>query len=157
MPTESTEDRTLFWNKLKSEIPAFLYYLSNWIIPEELLFPKIEAARYGFKNFHHPDVLREIDSLSPEYRLLNIIDKEIFDAEIPFTWTGTAEDLEVKLTSQGDMQHESRKLLSWGNAAGTYLSRLSKKYPSRFIQKRTNSSRTWEIKHPSTEDLKGDA
>jgi hypothetical protein len=157
MFSESNEERILFLKQLKSEIPAFLYYLSNWKIPEELRLPKKEAARYGFKKFHHPDVLREIDALSPEYRLLNIIDKEIFGFEIPFTWTGTAEDLEVKLTSQGDMQHESRKLLSWGNAAGTYLARLSKKYPDRFVQKRTNSSRTWIIEPPQPEDQEGDA
>ncbi len=157
MTTESTEDRVKFWNTLKSEIPAFLYYLANWKIPDELRFPEIEARRYGFKNFHHPEVLREIDALSPEYRLLNIIDKEIFGIEIPMTWSGTAEDLEVRLTSQGDMQHESRKLLSWGNAAGTYLSRLAKKYPDRFVQKRTNSSRTWQIEPPCQEWQKGDA
>jgi hypothetical protein len=156
MPSESSDERDAFMKQIKSEIPAFIYYLCNWKIPEELLFPKKDAARYGVKKFHHPDVLREIDSLSPEYRLLNIIDKEIFGDEPLFTWTGTAEDLEVKLTSQGNMQHESRKLLSWNNAVGTYLGRLAKKYPDRFIQKRTEHARSWTIEPPQTIGLQND-
>jgi len=157
MPSESNEERVAFFKQLKSEIPAFLYYLSTWKIPEELRFPKLDAARYGFKFFHHPDVLCEIDALSPEHRLLNIINKEMFSDEIPFAWAGTAEDLEVLLTSKGDMQYESRKLLSWSNAAGTYLGRLAKKFPERFKQKRTEHSRTWTIEPPATQIMTADS
>ncbi|MFA5151118.1 MAG: hypothetical protein WC554_01015 [Clostridia bacterium] len=144
MPSETNEERTAFWNTLVSELPAFVNFLSQWQIPEE-----IRSRRYGITHFHHNDILHEIDALSPEFRLLAIIDKDIFGEAIPTTWTGTAEDLETHLTTKGDMQYESRKLLSWSNACGTYLGRLAKKYPLRFAQKRTMKNRIWTIE-PAT-------
>jgi hypothetical protein len=144
MPTGTDAERDAFWNQLVSELPAFIDYLYNWKIPESL-----QKDRYGIIHFHHPEILREIDALSPEFRLLAIIDKEIFGVEIPYTWTGTATDLEAKLTSKGDFQYESKKLLSWGNATGTYLSRLARKFPDRFSQKHTERSRTWTIEPPT--------
>jgi hypothetical protein len=143
MPTDTNEARSAFWNTLISELPAFLYYLTKLEIPKEIKHP-----RYGISHFHHPTLLQEIDALSPEFRLLSIIDKDVFGTELPVTWTGTAEDLEVFLTTKGTFQYESRKLLSWNNATGTYLGRLAKKYPSRFSQERSNVKRVWTIDPP---------
>jgi len=140
MPTGTNAERDLFWNQLMSELPAFLDYLVNWEIPEEL-----KKARYGISHFHHPVLLREIDALSPEFRLLAIIDKDLFGNELSSTWLGTSEDLEVFLTQKGNYQYETRKLLSWNNACGTYLGRLSKKYPARFVKKHTEKGYTWTI------------
>jgi hypothetical protein len=140
MSTSTVEDRELFWNQLLSELPAFINFLTQWKIPDNL-----RGDRYGIVHFHHPVLLREIDALSPEFRLLSIIDKVLFENDLSMTWTGTAEDLEVKLTTEGSFQHETRKLLSWNNACGTYLGRLSKKYPERFIQNRTEKNRRWII------------
>jgi hypothetical protein len=148
MQSKTNDERIAFWKQLESELPAFLYYLCQWQIPENIRQSK-ESQRYGIDKMHHINILREIDALSPEFRLLSIIDKEIFGEPIPTTWIGTSEDLEVKLTSNGDMQHESRKLLSWGNATGTYLGRLAKKFPGRFTQKHTERSRIWTIEPPA--------
>jgi hypothetical protein len=152
MPTATTADRTAFWAQLVSEIPAFLHFLSTFSIPAAL-----SSERYGVTHFHHNDILREIDALSPEYRLMMIIDKELFSALIPATWTGTAEELETRLTNEGGFQYESRKLLSWANAAGTYLGRLAHKYPERFHQIRTTSRRRWTITPPADEPAPADA
>ena len=142
MPTKTVEERSAFWQLLISEIPAFMDHLCKWKIATEL-----SSERYGVTHFHHPDLLQEIDALSPEYRLLMIINKELFGDIAPMSdWTGTAEDLESRLTGEGAFQHESRKLLSWANAAGTYLARLSKKYPDRVTYERTKHRRTWTIK-----------
>jgi hypothetical protein len=143
MPSGTNEERDKFWNQLLSELPSFLHYLRQWQIPDDL-----KKDRYGINFFHHPAILQEIDALSPEFRLLNIIDKDVFGGELPSTWTGTAEDLEVFLTTKGAFQYETRKLLNWNNAAGTYLGRLAKKYPERFSQKHTNKSRIWTIETP---------
>lgn len=148
MPSESNEERAIFWKQLLSELPAFLHFLCNWKIPAEIRTSQ-DARRYGIDKMHHADILREIDALSPEFRLLAIIDKDIFGEVIPTTWTGTSEELEVFLTAKGNMQYESRKLLSWNNACGTYLGRLSKKFPERFTQKHTERSRLWTIEPPT--------
>jgi len=140
MPSSTADERTTFWNQLTSELPAFIDFLVKWQIPEAL-----KSRRYGITHFHHPDLLQEIDALAPEYRLLMIINKELFGTEPAFAWSGTAEDLESKLTSTGGFQYESRKLLSWGNAVGTYLGRLAKKYPERVTQSRTERQRLWTI------------
>ena len=36
MGTETNEEREAFWEKLVSELPAFVYYIMNWEIPNEL-------------------------------------------------------------------------------------------------------------------------
>ena len=140
MPAGTTAERSAFWGKLMAELPCFLDYLCKWQIPDEL-----KQDRYGISFFHHPALLREIDALSPEFRLLNIIDKDVFNTELACAWTGTAEDLEVFLTTKGAFQYETRKLLSWNNACGTYLGRLAKKYPARFIKKHTEKNYIWTI------------
>ena len=144
MPTATHEERGEFWKCIVSEIPAFLYVLSQWQIPEEL-----RSERYGITHFHHPDILREIDALAPEYRLSVIIDNELFSGPCVPTWKGTAEDLEMRLTNHGEYQHEARKLLNWNNSTGTYLGRLAKKYPVRYSRDRTNTRREWIICPPS--------
>ncbi len=140
MPAGTTAERSAFWGKLMAELPCFLDYLCKWQIPDEL-----KQDRYGISFFHHPALLREIDALSPEFRLLNIINKDVFNTELACAWTGTAEDLEVFLTTKGAFQYETRKLLSWNNACGTYLGRLAKKYPARFIKKHTEKNYIWTI------------
>ena len=80
-----------------------------------------------------------------------IINKVLFDDELSLAWSGTAEDLQIKLTADNDYSYDARKLLSWSNAAGTYLGRLAKKYPSRFSLTRTQTSRSWTIEPPPVE------
>jgi len=144
MKTGTQDERSTFWNQIVSEIPAFLDFLCKWQIP-----PELSSQRYGITHFQHHNILQEIDAFAPEYRLLTFINKELFGSMGDLEWTGTSEDLESRLTGEGGFQHESRKLLSWSNAAGTYLARLAKKYPDRVIYERTNHSRSWIIKPPA--------
>ena len=146
MPSETSEERAAFWAQLMAEVPAFLDYLVNWNIPQ-----KLRSQRYGVAHWHHPDLLSEIDSFAPEYRLLTIIDRVLFGGELSLTWTGSAEDLQIKLTADNDYSYDARKLLSWSNAAGTYLGRLAKKHPGRFSLTRTQTSRSWTIEPPREE------
>ncbi len=36
MRTETNEEREAFWEKLVSELPAFVYFIINWEIPNKL-------------------------------------------------------------------------------------------------------------------------
>jgi hypothetical protein len=137
-PTNTMAERKAYWNKLVSEIPAFLAFLSDFQIPADMV-----SDRFGIKHFHHPDLLVEIDALAPESRLLSIIDAcSVFDFE--GKWKGSAEELEFQLM-KSDARLEVQKMLGFQNACGTYLGRLEKKYPQRVQQHRTGQKREWII------------
>lgn len=123
MPTDTNEARAAFWDALMAELPAFIGYLLHWKIPEPLRCP-----RFGVTTFHHPDILCAIDGISPESRLLSLIDAVVF-ADKSMTdgpLVMTAEELESKLTSSS-MGLQARLLLNWNPACGTYLGRLATK------------------------------
>lgn len=143
MPTITEEERAAFWNKLLTELPAFLHFLTSWEIPQELL-----SRRFGITHFHHPELLAAIDTLAPEYRLLSLIDRELFAAYAGEIWKGKAEDLERFLCNDDSpCRVEARKLFSFNTACAVYLGRLQKKHPHRVEYHRTGSTRSWTI-HP---------
>ena len=143
MPTATLEQRTEFWQRLEGELPAFLDYLTRWEIPSEL-----RSERFGITHFHHPEILQAIDNLAPEFRLLRLIDDELFDDvyEAGPRWEGSAEQLERRLCGDDSKcRHEARKLFTFNTACGVYLSRLAKKHPERFEGIRSSKARTWRI------------
>lgn len=143
MPTTQHAERSVFWKTLVSELPAFIAYLASFHIDSAL-----SSSRYGITHFHHPDILREIDSLAPECRMDTLINAELFSSELPLPWTGTAPALETRLATEGKFQHEARRLFTWNTACGVYLSRLSRKYPDRYSESRTKTARVWTIQPP---------
>lgn len=144
LPSVTSEERTALRNALQAELPAFLDFFLDFEIPEE-----IRGTRYGVKEYHHPDILEVLNALSPEQRLMDIIDACLFQFNLPGPLKGTAVDLERELTDDTcSMRREAGKLFNFHNAAATYLARLVNKEPTRFRQHRTNSKRLWEITPP---------
>lgn len=142
METESFDGRQAFYSKLMEEIPCYLYWLKNsWRIPDTL-----RCQRFGIKSWMHPGLLESIDAMSPEIRLLNLIDDTLF--KDPDVFNGhidcTAVELEKQLLAS-EWSHEAKRILSWNNACGTYLGRLAQKKPHRVTFARTESKRTWTI------------
>src|SRR5437763_4761724 len=100
MPTAEQHELEAFWNTLVSQLPAFINFLLNWQIPEEL-----RDGRFGIKTWHHPELLAALDALAPETRLLALIDEVIFEndqigdsltvAGMKSAWKGKAEKLEA--------------------------------------------------------------
>src|SRR5260370_42298105 len=119
MPSENLDEREAFWNKLKSELPAFLSFLTNWSVPEQL-----RHSRYGIKTWQHPQLLAALDALAPETRLLVLIDEVLFTPQtvgagrsVPDEiWQGTAEQLEA-LLGLSNFGQQARRLLSGPNAS----------------------------------------
>ena len=99
MPTQTIEQRRAFWGLLMAELPAFLHFLTEWEIPEHL-----RSERFGIAHYHDPDILREIDALAPEFKLLSLIDTAIF-LDGSNEWTGTSEELERMLTADEGAKH----------------------------------------------------
>jgi hypothetical protein len=141
MPTATGEQRKLFMQKIKGELPAFLAHLIAWKIPADLV-----CERFGIRHFHHPEILQAIDTLSPEFRLLALIDSEIFDNPITSEWSGTAEELERRLcSSESRCRSEAQRLLTYNTACGVFLGRLLKKVGERITFQRHRDRRIWTI------------
>lgn len=146
MPSETIEQRDAFWNTLVGELPAFIHHLNQWQIPDAL-----RCNRFAVKNFLHPELLEAIDGMSPEYRLLALIDQVLF-SDSPFDtnpFEMTAQELERKLISNSDTAFEARRLFNWSNASGTYLGRIASKKPNRVESQRSKTLRKWLIFPPS--------
>ncbi len=143
MPTGQLGARQAFMATLISELPQFLHLLENYRIP-----PAMQSERFGIKHFQHPALLSALSEMSPEMRLLGLIDLAMEERDAVGAWTGTATELE-RMLLECKSNHEARRLLDWNNATGTYLGRLAKKVPHRVKAERTNSARQWKIT-PST-------
>ena len=143
MPTDTNEQRAAFMAKLQGELPAFVHYLTTWTIPENL-----RSSRFGIVHYHHPQLVDAINTLSPEQKLLMLLDGELFTTPAAGAWHGTAAALEIRLTgADSRCAHEARKLCSWPSACGVYLGRLAKQMPERVANDRGRDSRDWTI-HP---------
>jgi hypothetical protein len=143
LSTVENEEWQMFWRTLIAELPAFLHFLVNWTIPDELRHP-----RFGVKAWQHPRLLGALDALAPETRLLGLIDEVIFEVTSVGTdaWRGRAEQLERLLCDvYSPWSNEARRLLSWSSATGTYLGRLAHKHPDRVKAERTGDARNWII------------
>ncbi len=114
------------WTMLLTELAWFVHWLMNTFELDETLFD----TRFGVMNWHHPDLVEGVDSLAPEFRLLDMIyqREELFDAE--GKWTGTARELEVALKAQQTLtEREAYDLLRGPNSIGRYLGKLTSKRP----------------------------
>jgi len=144
MRTATLEQRKVFWQRLIDELPPFLDLLLQWEIPSELI-----SERFGITHFHHPEILQAIHNLAPEYRLLRLIEDELFESKAANPWEGRAEQLERRLCADDSKcRNEARKLFTFNTACGVYLARLHKKYPHRFKPNHARDGNRWTINPP---------
>jgi hypothetical protein len=81
MPTVTNDERRAFSNRLQSELPAFVHFLTTWEIP-----PALVSSRFGVAHFHHPELVEAINSLAPEQKLLNLLEVELFPTPAFDAW-----------------------------------------------------------------------
>ena len=141
-------DRAKTWSEFKAELPAFVWFLMN-----EFTIPKnMRSARYGVAAYQSKALADELTALSPESRLMNLMDEVFFTKENRREWTsdcqGTTEQLERWLR-QSHFGNAVDKLLYFSSAAGVYLQRLEKKHPERVKASRKLGRATWTISPPS--------
>lgn len=140
-------DRTRFWNAIKTELPAFLWWLMN-----EFEIPKSERCpRFGVKSFHNEELLAVLTDMSPEHRLLSLIDEVHFahikDKKECAPIAGSTEQIERTLR-QSAFCFAVEKLLYFSSACGVYLQRLEKQCADRVTATRKNGKAYWQIKAP---------
>jgi hypothetical protein len=152
MPTETSAEKEAFWEVLKSELPAFLWWLENsFAIPKAL-----ESSRFGIIDFHHPELLAALDELSPSHALEELIDQAKVWGAVDDFWEGTALELRSALLNDERTRRDAEHLLNWTNAAGQYLGDLQKKSPDRYQSRKTSTKIIWIIyarNHSSSEPL----
>ena len=146
--TDTGAEHALLWEKLTSEIPAFLYYLENLRVDEGEVGPlskldRDEKSSFGFVAHRSLEVLDALDRETHESKLLLLIDRVIFRDYSKKEVLLQSVDLEMTLTSDQTFGASARKLLWWDGACGVLLGKLKDK--GRVELKRTNSLRQWRI------------
>jgi hypothetical protein len=159
MPTGTSASDEAFWKKLVSELPAFLHYLEGWQVPDECM-----DGRYGIAAYQHPDIVQKLEQTTPELRLLELIDRQLFSRHDQISlaereeWEGSAMDLEGRLTNpHSSVLFEARKLFTWQNSCGTYLGRLAdsqnEHIAGRIVSRKHNGQAIWTIQPPRLPEL----
>lgn len=146
------DDYAAWWTRLEAELPTLEAELRQWKLPESL-----RCRRFGNVTAHHPELLEALHGVSPEQRLLEVIDATLFavdeDGLLPTgSKTFTSESLE-KALRDGPFGFAASKLADqFPGAIGTYLGRLKARFPER-LDKRLKSGRAhWTIKAPAVKD-----
>jgi hypothetical protein len=152
-PAQVDADRKKAWETLTSQLPALAWNLEKMRIPKPKLCP-----RFGFLAYQNPELFEVVSEISPETRLLNLINSVLFSqlpGESPSHWRkrqedepefkGQAIELERRLRASS-FSFAVEKLLSFPGACGTYLARLASKFPTRFSKARSRGENLWTIK-----------
>ena len=155
MPTRTLAEQEAFREKIIEELPAFLFWLlEEFEVPESL-----HDSRYGVRAFHHPYICEILSEQAPETRIWEIIESVNLEGPAFTTdqssgirqWTGTALKLENDLRFSS-YEEEVKRLCQYPSAMGTYLGRLSTKFPDRVRKQRTAEQRSWVITFPCDGD-----
>ena len=144
MPTETADEQERFWDRLMSELPAFVHFLRwEFTIPEA-----IRSNRFGVLEYAHPDLLQALDELAPQTKFLQLVDRHLFGGTVPQPWEGTASELEQELraAAQG-VAKQAGELLNYHTACGAFLGRLKAKI-DRITDRRSGNDRIWRIEPP---------
>jgi hypothetical protein len=121
LPEHIARNRDAISTIVEKELPAFLFKLEGRERPEAY-------DRVGrLKCFWNPQILGDLNELSNEYQLLQLIKMEEEASPDNFNKPMYAAEVEALITGQyAKNPHGARKLLSWSKACGTYLSNLAK-------------------------------
>lgn len=77
MPTDTPAERKAWNDRVKAELPAFVWWLVNeFKVPDELLVDENgrRATRFGFRYWQHPSLVAELFEDTPAAQLIRLID-----------------------------------------------------------------------------------
>jgi hypothetical protein len=142
MPTRTDEERALFREAIKGEMPAFIHFLRAWEIPEELRQTE-NASRFG------------LDAWEPESLMLWALDNtaELYEkgpsGRIEGIGWKAQEDFRA-IVLEGKCGGRVKGLLEGAGSMGRYLRKLMDHHPDRIKKKERNIGNFWFI-HPPEE------
>jgi len=85
MPTKTAAEQKLFNDKVRSELPAYAYWLLNeFKLPDKMLVDEMgeDATRFGFASYQHPSLAAQLFDDSPAAQLLSLIDAAEFESKV---------------------------------------------------------------------------
>jgi len=120
---------------IQSEIEAFAYFIDNYEIPAEI---KKGDCRFGFDQFHHPDLLDVLNQNSNERTLLSVSTEVLFNDEFRVDvltcattgrqyWEGSAKEWSHALLSNKDISHRVKGTVESELAFGDSAIKAGKK------------------------------
>ena len=144
---------------IEAEIAAFAYFIDNYEIPAEI---KQGDSRFGFDEFHNPELIAILNQNSNERTLLSVTNSVLFQRErfdvITCTstgrryWDGTAQDWSQILLSDHEIPHRVKNTiegeLSFGDSsikAGKKMAAMSAISGGRVIKSRNKRGVSWRI------------
>jgi hypothetical protein len=124
LPGDLGDDRKRFSDALWSELPGLLHYLAT----EHLIKPDIRKGRFGIEEFYHPDIEVEVEEMSAEAELMNIICETVLNPQSgDEEWNGTAQGLSDRLKNSGStVSREAERLFKSARTLGRMLRRIEK-------------------------------
>jgi len=144
----SMDEKQALGECLEKELPCFLHWLLNDFEPGEEL-----QGRFGAREFHHPELLKELFTLSPEQAIMQQIDRALadhFSCAINDYWEGSAQALLNILSAEtSPLSLREIKKLPPENWLGRRLGKLAEHDPSRFVFKKKAAGNVWRIYPPS--------
>lgn len=147
-------DRVEIWKTVLAEIPL----IRAWLVrnfPGSKIPEAYRDERTLLRPFQHPELLAELCNLAPETRLLQLIDLvEFSEMENPAPITTKSIDLENKLRG-GKYAFEVEKILTFGGACGTFLTRLERTRPDRITKKKIAGHHHFTITAPKEQKEEG--
>ena len=151
MPTETNEAREAFMIKLKSELPAFVHYLTQYQIPENC-----RDGRYGIMSFRQPGLVDSLNESTPEHQLMELIDAAHFrnspssePKDGPLE--GTAVQILKRLQGIHDYRDQINSLVTNQNSLGKWLQRKVEDPDSRVTRRMLHGAKIYSIQPPEME------
>lgn len=143
-------DRKAIAQTIRAEVPL----IRAWLLQRLGELPKeFHDDRFGVAAWQHPDLLHELSDMSPEARLLALIDHVLFEQDKtadPVPFIAPMLELEKRLRSSA-FAFQVDKLLHYSTACGVYLARLAKSHPSRVSKRGKDGATLWQINPPPNE------
>jgi hypothetical protein len=134
-PSPRYPTKHVYYTKLLSELPCFLWHLRRWQIPD-----KIGHQRYGVVSYKSPSLIEKMNSLSSEWKLWNLVEMYVFKDRDCTSWEGTASELEklIRDECKGENLHQ---LFFYPGACGSYLTSLAPKLDGAIVIKEIGGNR----------------
>lgn len=124
-PFATTDQQEKFFETMRAEAPAFLW----WLINEFSLSAELYDERFGVRPWMHPEILEALEELSPWQRILSLIDRVLFTEGGRDYWVVTSETLHVLLTNEDSSLPISEKQAL--RASYLHLGEIAQKRPER--------------------------
>jgi hypothetical protein len=169
MPTRTILEKEAYRERIRGELPAFLF----WLLNEFKMPSQVSGGRFVVRHWHHPMIVSELHELSPHTRLWDLIvrSKVVFNAYDPGDqsttaswaerpeWRGSASELEelVKKSDASKLSVDERREIPSAVWLGKRLALCSKHFGDAVCRLEvTRTKKTWILK-PRMQDREGGA